>query len=52
MVENVTTFHALPDPYKDRVVPEQTCPALINRPMPDSLLFQNDVPNWKALREF
>ena len=40
MVEkSATTFNGLPDPCKDRVVPDDTCPALINKPMADSQLF-------------
>jgi hypothetical protein len=40
MVEtSATTFNGLPDPCKDRVVPYDTCPALINKPMADSQLF-------------
>ena len=51
MVESVLS--TLPDPCKDRKVPESECPALINRPLPDDVLFQkeNGFPNWRHLKE-
>jgi len=53
MVDTNTIFGALPDPLNDRVVSEQECPRLIQRPLADDVLFsKNGNPDWRVLKEF
>jgi hypothetical protein len=50
MVEK-NMFLTLPDPCNDRVLSEKDCPTLVNRPLPDDVLFKKNLPDWKVLRE-
>jgi hypothetical protein len=50
MVEK-TLFKTLPNPCNDRVVAEKDCPALINLPLDDDVLFKNNIPDWRLMKE-
>lgn len=51
MVESLLL--TLPDSCKDRKCTDAECPTLINRPLPDDILFNksNGLPNWRNLKE-
>lgn len=52
MVDSLTlNLPTLPNACNDRVVSELDCPAMINRTVSNDVLFKNNLPNWKVLKE-
>lgn len=50
---NEQHFSLLPDPIPDRTLDDATCPRMINKPLEDSKLWNDDgLPNWKLIKDF
>lgn len=41
----------MPDACNDRQVSEKDCPSLISKPLADDVLFKDNLPQWRVLRE-
>ena len=56
MVEATDTsqqFSLLPDPIPDRKLTDAECPRMINKPIEDNQLWNDDnIPNWRILKDF
>lgn len=48
-----TRFSLLPDPLPDRALTDAQCAKIINRPVEDNKLWNDqDLPDWRLLKDF